>query len=121
MFSHIVKDMSCSCGESSLEKMMNKGGGRLSSTLCKVCHNLKTIARGRQNKINYLDYKGSQCEKCGYNACVEALEFHHKDPNEKDPNFKSMRYWGLKKAKEELDKCLLLCCRCHREKHADIW
>ena len=33
-----------------------------------------------------LEYKGSKCEKCGYNKCSEALEFHHKNPAEKDFN-----------------------------------
>jgi hypothetical protein len=111
----------CECGESDPKKMMNKGQGRICLTLCKNCHNKQTIERGKRNKQSYLDYKGGKCEKCGYNLCTEAMEFHHKNPSEKDPTFKSMRYWGLEKAKIELDKCLLLCCRCHREKHAGIW
>ena len=31
-----------------------------------------------------LEYKGSKCEICGYNKCPEALDFHHKNPKEKD-------------------------------------
>ena len=66
-----------------------------------------------------VDYKGGKCEICGYNKCLEALEFHHKDPNEKDfsiaNNFKSMD-----KMKTEVDKCLLLCANCHREEHVRL-
>ena len=29
-------------------------------------------------------YKGGSCEVCGYNRCIEALEFHHLDPTKKD-------------------------------------
>lgn len=101
--------------------MMSKGGGRKCLTLCKACHNQNTIERGRKNKQKYIDYKGGKCENCGYDTCSDALEFHHKDPIQKDPSFKSIRYWGLEKAKEELDKCLLLCANCHREKHAGLW
>lgn len=27
---------------------------------------------------------GGKCEKCGYNKCLDALEFHHKDPSQKE-------------------------------------
>ena len=100
--------------------MMNKGGGRKCLTLCKSCHNINTISRGRANKQTYIDYKGGKCEGCGYNTCQDALEFHHIDPSHKDPTFKSMRYWGLEKAKQELAKCKLVCSNCHREVHAGI-
>jgi predicted Zn-ribbon and HTH transcriptional regulator len=113
--------VSCVCGENDPEKMMSRGNARKSKTLCKLCHNQQTIARGRENRKQYLLYKGGKCERCGYKACQDALEFHHQNPKEKDPTFKSVRYWGFEKAKFELDKCLLLCSNCHREKHAGIW
>lgn len=115
--------MKCACGELNPENMMNKGGGRKCLSLCKACHNRNTIERGRKNRAKYAEYKGGKCERpgCGYNRCLDALEFHHIDPKEKDPTFRSFRYWGLEKAKIELDKCLLLCAVCHREKHAGLW
>ena len=99
---------------------MNKGRGRKCKSLCKACHNKNTIARGWKNKADYIQYLGGTCDFCGYGKSQWALEFHHKDPNEKDLNFKSIRYWGLEKAKEELDKCILLCANCHREEHERI-
>ena len=66
-----------------------------------------------------LEYKGEKCEKCGYNKCSEALEFHHLDPNEKDFSLSDRDLkldWVL--IKQELDKCILLCANCHRETHA---
>lgn len=108
------------CGETDIDKMMNKGGGRKSQTLCKSCHNMKTIKRGRQNRATYIEYKGGKCKRCGYNRCYDALEFHHPDPAGKEPTFRSIRYWGLAKAKRELDKCILLCSNCHREEHCTV-
>lgn len=31
-----------------------------------------------------LDYKGNACEICGYNKCISALEFHHKNSTTKE-------------------------------------
>lgn len=66
-------------------------------------------------------YKGSKCERCGYDRCVEALEFHHTDPTKKDFNISSKghtRSWNRVQA--ELDKCVMLCANCHREIHAEL-
>ena len=68
-------------------------------------------------------YKGGKCEICGYDKCKEALDFHHKDPSQKDPNIKgalTRKSINLEKLKPELDKCILVCCRCHREIHANL-
>lgn len=50
------------------------------------------------------------------NECLSALEFHHLDPSEKDPDYYSLKI-DFDKLKPELDKCVLLCANCHREKH----
>ena len=68
-----------------------------------------------------LDYKGKQCQCCGYNTCIEALDFHHIDESTKlfslsDHNLKLD--WPM--IKEELDKCIVVCSNCHREIHAGI-
>lgn len=109
------------CGGTDPNKMMNKGQGKLDPHRCKTCHNEMTKERGKRNKETYTQYKGGKCEKCGYDDCIDALDFHHVDPEKKDISFRSIRYWGLEKAKKELDNCKLLCCRCHRELHAGLW
>lgn len=66
-----------------------------------------------------LEYKGDKCEKCGYNKCIEALDFHHINSEEKDFSLSDRDIkldWEL--IKKELDKCILLCANCHREIHA---
>jgi hypothetical protein len=68
-------------------------------------------------------YKGGECKICGYNKCLSALEFHHINPNEKDKKLNSRgidRRKSFNNLKSELDKCILVCCRCHREIHENI-
>jgi len=77
------------------------------------------VARRRRNlKLKALKYKGGKCEQCGYKKSIRALEFHHRDPNEKDfhiSNGGHTRSWD--RVKTELDKCDLLCANCHAETH----
>lgn len=59
---------------------------------------------------------GGHCEICGYNGCVAALCFHHKDPSTKEYDFNTGSIC-VEKYKKELLKCQLLCANCHAEKH----
>jgi hypothetical protein len=73
----------------------------------------------RRIKQRAIDYKGGKCQVCGYSKCVSALEFHHKNSDEKDFAISSKtRAWKF--VQIELDKCVLVCCRCHREIHAGL-
>lgn len=76
--------------------------------------------RNKRIKQMAVEYKGGSCNKCGYNKCVEALDFHHVDPNEKDFSISASRKRGWKTIKIELDKCVCLCSNCHRELHAEL-
>lgn len=77
---------------------------------------LKMRARHRNKKQRYVEYKGGKCELCGYSKSLAALEFHHRDPNQKDFRV-SGKNVSWEKVKAELDKCQLLCANCHREEH----
>ena len=68
-------------------------------------------------KEKLVQYKGGKCEICGYNKCIIALEFHHLDPTQKDFNIGNGNVVAFEKAKEEVDKCILVCSNCHREIH----
>ena len=58
-----------------------------------------------------------QCVKCGI-ADFRVLDFHHKGFSGKDFNISDFRHRvGLKKLKEEIEKCHLLCANCHRIVH----
>lgn len=76
--------------------------------------------RGLTRKLHLIELRGGCCEKCGYNKNLAALDFHHKDPNEKENGLdvrklsNSSMDWIMK----EFDKCLVLCANCHREEHS---
>jgi hypothetical protein len=71
----------------------------------------------KKTKALLVEYKGGKCEFCGYNKCLEALEFHHKDETTKEFAVSGSTK-SLETQKREADKCYLLCANCHRELHA---
>jgi hypothetical protein len=89
---------------------------------CIKCKNKFHVKKKRKNlKLEAVKYKGGKCEKCGYNKCIEALEFHHTNPQEKDFSIsKTGSTYSLDKIINEVDKCELLCSNCHREVHVDL-
>jgi hypothetical protein len=71
----------------------------------------------KYKKERAVAYKGGKCERCGYNKCIAAMDFHHINPDEKAYTIKNLmvRKWEL--IQTEIDKCILLCSNCHREQH----
>lgn len=43
----------------------------------------KTIL-SRSMKLQAIKLLGGECSICGYNKCIDALEFHHKNPTKKE-------------------------------------
>lgn len=70
-------------------------------------------------KLKAIEYKGGKCSNCGYNKCYGALDFHHRNPDEKEFSWRLMRRKKWEDIVTELDKCDLLCANCHREEHHD--
>lgn len=70
----------------------------------------------RQIKRDAVAYKGGCCSRCGYAKCVSALQFHHKDPEQKDFAI-SGRVMSWVAIQAELDKTILVCANCHLELH----
>lgn len=58
------------------------------------------------------------CSICGEN-CVSCLEFHHRNPNEKEYTIGDMMSTGhsIESVKREIEKCDILCANCHRKVH----
>jgi len=73
----------------------------------------------RENKRKLVEYKGGCCEKCGYDKCIDAFDFHHMDPNQKDFGISAKSY-SFERLKKEVDKCILVCRNCHAELHYEI-
>ena len=91
--------------------------GNLNS-YCKPCAAKKKKYPKQRFKEECIDYKGGCCIRCGYKKCPAALEFHHRDPSQKDFQISRMDSVTLTEiVKKELDKCDLLCSNCHKEEH----
>lgn len=88
---------------------------------CVKCLSEAVQKRRDKTKQILVEYKGGKCEICGYNKCIQALEFHHIDPNQKDFGIGAKGYTkSIEKNKEEVDKCILVCSNCHREIHDEL-
>jgi hypothetical protein len=93
------------------------GGHRQSKGICSSCR----ISESRRNKkASLIDYKGGKCIVCDYNKCQQVLQFHHKNPNEKEFTLANAGTLDFEKLKNEADKCILVCANCHGEIHAGL-
>ncbi len=96
---------------------------------CRICARERTNKRGANSSIkrmtrnrNFIkDYKMKRsCEICGYKKNPKILEFHHKDPKDKNKGINILMK-GLKNLDiivNEIEKCVLLCPNCHAELHS---
>ena len=88
---------------------------------CVKCRSEAVQKRRDKTKKILVEYKGGKCEICGYDKSISALEFHHKNPNEKEFGIGHKGYTrSIEKNKQEVDKCILVCANCHREIHEGL-
>jgi len=79
----------------------------------------KAVERLKEIREWLKDLKiGLVCQKCGedHPSCIE---YHHKDPSQKDFQISKAAKLGYGKEKivEEISKCLVVCSNCHRKIH----
>ena len=79
----------------------------------------KTILR-RSMKLQAIKLLGEKCSICRYDKCIDALEFHHTNPQEKEFKLGSGNTMSWKEYKEEVLKCILVCSNCHKEIHSKL-
>ena len=91
-----------------------------STKRCAECNNERMRAKHQELKQRAIDYKGNQCERCGYNKCPDALDFHHLNSSEKDFEISRCYKRSRDVLKAEIDKCVMVCANCHREIHAGM-
>ena len=82
------------------------------------CNSCMVNQRKQDRKLRAVAYKGGQCAICGYNRCVNALAFHHRNGEDKLFGISGSHALSWDKIKLELDKCVMLCMNCHTEYHA---
>lgn len=65
----------------------------------------------------YKEFVG--CQRCKEHKFKKyyLLDFHHKDPNEKEIEVSKLLARGRGILKKEIRKCIVLCANCHREVH----
>ena len=124
------------CDQDLLDDQFAKNSKKTSGlqTYCRTCkkkmdaayyQNNREAQRGRINanieklKALVMEYKQSRgCKYCSENDYV-ALDFHHRDGNDKESNISRMVADGLsKKLMTEIAKCDIVCSNCHRKLHA---
>ena len=77
--------------------------------------NIKDFRQRLKERATYV--LGDKCACCGYNKCIQALEFHHLNPAEKDFSFSDNTNRSWEDTRKEIQKCILVCANCHREIH----
>jgi hypothetical protein len=94
------------------------GGKRIYCFTCNPRNsaNSVTLLRRKARQLG-IERLGGKCVKCG-NSKHYLLEFHHRNPDEKDGDIAeyTSRY-DLSGFYDEIQKCDLLCCNCHKEFH----
>jgi predicted HNH restriction endonuclease len=85
------------------------------------CNSCYVQATRRKNKLTLVSEHGTKCGVCGYDRCVQALDFHHIDPLTKSFGIAQAGVTrSLNRMREEAKKCILVCSNCHREIHAGV-
>lgn len=83
---------------------------------------LSNYRRSQKRKNQLVKMSGGKCLICGYNKCVDALIFHHRNPEEKlfgmDLATLAQKKWET--VEKEWEKCDLLCSNCHVELHYSL-
>ena len=86
---------------------------------CRACRSGASTIKRRKSKQILVEKAGGKCISCGYNKCLWALQFDHKDPATKLMDIAILtRNHRLDLALIENKKCDLLCANCHAEKTA---
>jgi len=120
------------CGETksiddfSLQRSLSVDSSKKRRSNCKVCRNKSRVKRIRNVRAWLKQYKrNSSCSKCGYSKETHesfkcrALEFHHHNDDKSFSIGNSVNCGiSIKKIEEEIDKCIVLCSRCHMEIHS---
>ena len=141
---HLRDGSTVSCGSIQCKNAQSKHNSHIYEKQCPICQ--KQFQTNFNNRIYCYDcspeqtgtgaeyqktkqraikhqlilYKGSKCERCGYDKCEGALQFHHTNPSEKEFTLSHIvlsKNLNMEDLYAEVDKCELLCANCHAEEH----
>lgn len=77
-------------------------------------HKEKFFIHYKRKQLIMHNLKINGCAICGYDECDAALDFHHVNPKDKKYGLSAINL-HKKDFIDEINKCILLCCRCHKE------
>lgn len=85
------------------------------------CSRMRRLRQDRERRsAQYEEFDAYKvelgCAECGYNTFACALDFHHRDPADKERRV-THATWKTPTGVAELEKCVLLCANCHRVEH----
>ena len=78
-----------------------------------LCYKHKALEKRNTRRKIAIEYLGAECASCG---ATDGLEFDHIDRSTKSFSIGSGLSFAMRTIYNELDKCQLLCKRCHRKK-----
>lgn len=115
LLNNIVEKVCPICGKTFSYE--NKGGNRQYCFECSPSTNNPTY-KFQAFKKAWIESHGGGCKICGYNKCIDALDFHHRDPLTKKFSISNKGGHSIGDLKKEAEKCDILCANCHREIHS---
>lgn len=74
-----------------------------------------------ERPTNQLKREIGECQRCGYNAYLGALHWHHPDEDGGGKRRPDIRHIGWERARVFVSQCVLLCANCHAERHGGLW
>lgn len=78
------------------------------------------IKRKEKQRQRFFEYRKTlRCLHCG-NSDWRVIEFHHRDPSQKERAISDMMGWSWEKIEKEIAKCDPLCANCHRILHYEL-
>jgi hypothetical protein len=81
---------------------------------CAKCSTAAVSERRRAVKRLLVEEAGGRCAVCGFSDHPAALQFHHRDPTQKEFHLGQQGHSrSLDRMREEAKKCTLLCATCH--------
>lgn len=90
---------------------------------CDSCYEKIRKNKRKLLKLMAIKHKGGRCCICGYNKSIQALTFHHINPNNKKfniTNFLKQKDLDMDELYKELDKTICVCKNCHSEINSGI-
>jgi len=95
-------------------------GKKYYRNLCKPCFHKNKREQRAETAARFNEFKKTlKCERCD-NDDHRVLEFHHRNPNEKEHHVSEMMFYSWEKIQAEVKKCMPLCANCHRIVHWEL-